>query len=151
MTADDENCMDRGLRLEKEAIQIFEEKTGKKVNTDLVIWQRDDNQSIAVSPDGYISEKEAVEVKCLGSARFLEALLINKIPSEYEFQVIQYFVCNDDLKTLYFIFYDPRIVANPFFYFTVTREELKTKIAESLEFQRKTLAEIDEIILRLSF
>ncbi len=63
LAADDENCMDRGLRLEKEAIQIFEKKTGKKVNTDLVIWQRDDNQSIAISPDGYINEKEAVEVK----------------------------------------------------------------------------------------
>ena len=66
-----ENPMDRGKRLEEEAMEEFENLTGKKVNKDLVIWFREDEENIAISPDGYIGSKEAVEVKCLSSARHI--------------------------------------------------------------------------------
>src|ERR1035441_3847852 len=62
----DENAMERGSRLEKEAIARFEqENPGVKVDTSLLIWTRDENENIAISPDGVISETEAVEAKCL--------------------------------------------------------------------------------------
>jgi hypothetical protein len=48
--------MDRGKRLEDEAIERFAKETGKKVNTDLVLWMRDDDENIAVSPDGSIGK-----------------------------------------------------------------------------------------------
>ena len=72
---DTESPMERGTRLEPEAIERFEKETGKKVDASLVIWSREDNENIALSPDGSIGETEAVECKCLSSSRHLEAWL----------------------------------------------------------------------------
>ena len=71
---------------------------------------RDDDENIAVSPDGFIGTTEAVECKCLSSARHIEALLTRAIPSEYEYQVLQYFIVNDKLEMLNFVCYDPRFM-----------------------------------------
>ena len=145
-----ESAMDRGKRLEDEAMDRFEEETGKKVNRDLVIWLRDDEPRIAVSPDGSIGKTEAIETKCLSSARFLEALVTQKIPSEYDYQILQYFVVNDKLKTLYFAFYDPRMPKD-FFFFTIHRKDRKKEIAELLELQKDVLKKIAEVEKQIVF
>lgn len=154
--ADEENPMERGLRLEEEAIADFTERTGKEVNTDLVIWSRDDVPNIAISPDGYIENDgkitEAVEVKCLGSARHIEAKVTGEIPNDYEFQVLQYFIVNDDLEVLHFVLYDPRFLGNlKTVIITVEREDKKEDIETYLEYQKKTLEEIDTLATELSF
>lgn len=153
LPATNENPMDRGHRLEEEAIERFMEETGKKVDNSLVIWERDDNESIAISPDGFIGETEAVEVKCLASARHIEAFLMGEhfIPDEYEFQVLQYFIVNDKLQKLYFVFYDPRLSVKDFFYRTIERKEIKEDIKKYLEYQRKTLEEVNNIVNSLTF
>jgi len=149
--ADGELAMDRGHRLEQEAIDVFTKETGKKVDTSLVIWMREDNEAIAISPDGVIGKTAAVEVKCLSSARHIEAVLTGKIPSDYEEQVTQYFVVNDALKTLYFVFYDPRLLAKPFYMIEVKRDEsMQTEVQAMLDYQRNTLAEVEEIVNKLS-
>lgn len=148
--ADGENPMDRGTRLEKEAVAEFTKSTGKEVDTSLVIWTREDNESIALSPDGSIGTTEAVEVKCLASARHIEAFLTGKIPSEYEFQKLQYFIVNDELATLYFVFYDPRLLAKPFFIIEVKREDVQEEVTEYLAYQRDTLTEVDMCVNKLS-
>lgn len=153
---EDEDKMARGHRLEKEAIEKFNEIMGKNaIQVDYEIWERDDETSIAISPDGYIEENglitEAIEVKCRGSAYHIKALLENKIPNDYEEQVLQYFITNDDLKTLYFVMYDPRIAAKPLICFTVNREEVQDKIVEYKILERETLKEIDEIVAMLTF
>jgi hypothetical protein len=147
---DGENVMDRGKRLEDDAIERFAKETGKKVNTDLVLWYREDDENIAISPDGYIGKTEAVEVKCLSSARHLEAMLTGQIPSDYEFQVLQYFIVNDKLKTLYFVFYDPRMPKD-FFYFAVKRADVQERVDTYLELERNVLMEIAEIESQLTF
>lgn len=155
--ADDESAMDRGTRLESEAVDKFIEMTGKKVDTSLVIWERDDEASIAISPDGFVEQAEtleateAVETKCLSSARHIEALLTQEIPSEYEFQTLQYFIVNEKLETLYFCFYDPRILVKPFFYIEVKRESLTEKIAEYLAYQKSIIEEVNKVVLDLTF
>ncbi|MBP6980104.1 YqaJ viral recombinase family protein [Candidatus Curtissbacteria bacterium] len=143
--------MERGIELEGEAIERFAKETGKKVDTSLVIWMRDDNESIAISPDGFIGTTEAVEVKCLASARHIEALLTGELPTEYEMQAYQYFIVNDKLKTLYFCFYDPRLSVKDFFFKTIKRSEVQEKIDEYLEYQKKILAEVNTIVNQLSF
>lgn len=146
-----ETPMDRGARLEEEALERFTKETGKKVDSSLKIWVRDDNESIAISPDGIISPTQAVEAKCLSSARHVEALLTKSIPSDYEEQMLQYFIVNDQLKTLYFVFYDPRIPGNDFFYIEVNRKDVQAKVDEYLEYQRKTLEEVNKIVIDLTF
>ncbi len=146
-----ENPMDRGNRLESVAVQIFSDETGKQVNTDLVMWAREDNERIAISPDGYTEDlKEAIEVKCLASANHIKAYLTKEIPSEYEDQVIQYFVVNDDLETLYFVMYDPRLTVVPYFYLTVKREDLAKKIEKYIKDEREFLTEVETIIEELT-
>lgn len=152
--ADEENPMDRGTRLESEAIARFEKETKLKTNTDLVVWQREDESSIALSPDAYEDAPIptwAVEVKCLNSASHIEAFLKQEIPKDYEEQVIQYFIVNKDLKKLYFVMYDPRLITKDFFYLEINREDLAGKIVDYLEYQKTILGEINKIVSDLTF
>lgn len=151
IAADDESAMDRGTRLEPEAMQEFIKETGKEVDTSLVIWTRDDNDSIAISPDGFIEDTEAVECKCLSSARHIEAFLTKQVPDEYEFQKLQYFIVNENLEKLYFCFYDPRLLAKPFFYLTIERKDVQKEVDEYLDYQRRTLEEVNQIVNDLTF
>lgn len=145
--------MSRGRRLEKEAIARFAEETRKDIDDSLVLWTRDDEENIASSPDGVIGEKEAIEIKCLSSARHIETYLAKQVPEEYEMQVIQYFIVNDKLEKLYFVLYDPRFVVSKLQLFTieVTRAELAEKIQMYHEHQIVTLARVNEIVKALSF
>lgn len=152
---DDEKPMDRGKRLEPVAMERFIKETGKKVDATLLTVERDDDSSIMVSPDGIIGKTAAIEIKCLSSASHLEAKVNGKIPKNtcgYEEQAAQYFITNDKLRTLYFVFYDDRFPTPlDFFYLTITRKELKAEIAEWLELERKALAQIRDIVNKVSF
>lgn len=147
---DGENVMDRGLRLEDEAIERFTKETGKKVSKDLVIWSREDNPDIALSPDGAIGKTEALECKCLSSAAHIETYLTQHIPDEYWPQVLQYFVVNDTLQTLHFVFYDPRMPKD-FFWIDVTREQVEAEVQLWTEREHKVLEEVKKIVEQLTF
>lgn len=148
---DEENPMDRGTRLEEEAIARFVKETGKKVDTSLVIWARDDNESIAVSPDGIIGKTEAVEAKCLSSASHIKAWLTKQVPDDYEMQRVQYFIVNDALRKLYFVFYDPRIPSKDYFVLEVKREDVQADVDEFLAYETSILTEVDRVVNELTF
>ena len=151
---DDEDRMDRGHRLEDQACEILAEKLGEKMER-VGICSRDDEEKIANSPDRLIKIKgkysQAVEVKCLKSALHLQALIEQKIPQEYWSQAMQYFVVNDDLEILHFVFYDPRVTAVPFHVIEIRREDVATAIEKLLAYQRDTLLQAKAIIERLAF
>lgn len=149
---DGENPMDRGHRLEEESMQRLSAVTEQKIDTSLVLWQRDDNPNIAYSPDGIINKAVAAESKSLSSARHIEAYLTQQVPDEFYYQKLQAFIVNDDLKKLYFCFYDPRMgLGLDFFYITVNRKDLQEEIDKFLQQERDMLAEIQEIVTRLTF
>jgi predicted phage-related endonuclease len=146
-----ETPMDRGTRLEPEALDAYEKETGEKLNRDKVLWMREDNESIAISPDAsVIGKKKAVETKCLSSARHIEAVITGEVPSDYKMQRLQYFIVNDELEELDFVFYDPRLYACPLKIITITRAEVQEEVTKLLAYQRDTLTEIDEIVNALS-
>jgi predicted phage-related endonuclease len=145
-----ENPIERGKRLEGEAIARFEKETKKKVDNSLVMWVSDENEDMAISPDGIIGKTEAIEVKCINPASHIEAWLTQKIPSEYNFQVLQYFIINEKLKTLYIAFFDPRIPAKDFFYLTVERKDLEEDIEKYKAIEIETLKEINKIVKELT-
>lgn len=151
---DDENRMDRGLRLEDEAIAEFEKQTKLKVEQDGVCVS-DFSDQVINSPDGLIKANGkyvgAVEIKCISPARHLQAIIEDKIPAEFESQVVQYFLVNDELETLYFIFYDPRVPVKPYFVKEVHREEIKEKIEFFRQWEIDTLKEIEDIIEKLAW
>lgn len=149
--ADDENPIERGNRLEPVALDEFEKETGKKVNRDLVIWLRDDDDNIAISPDGYIGETEAVEVKCESSARHIENLVTKELPSNHEDQILQYFIVNDKLKKLHFVSYDDRVLARPYVRIEIKREDVQEKVDKYLEAERAILAMVNGVVAELTF
>ncbi len=149
-----EDPMERGHRLEGDALKVFSEKTGKKLTTG-IFCVSDDDDNMALSPDALIGSRgkytEAVEVKCLSAAKHLMAYFEQKVPSEYEFQVLQYFIVNDKLKTLYFVFYDPRITVKPIHWLEISRESLQEDIETYKKYQIDTLKEINALIEQLAF
>jgi predicted phage-related endonuclease len=146
-----ETPMDRGTRLQKYAIDRFTKETGKKIDETLLMWISEENESIAISPDGtVIGEKSAIETKCLSSARHIEAYLTNSIPDDYEYQKLQYFITNGELETLYFAFYDPRLPAKDFFYFEIKRSDIQEDIDYYLDYQKKVLKDVDEVVAQLT-
>jgi len=144
-----ENAMDRGHRLEPEALEVYSKQIKKKISNALVIWVRDNDDNIGLSPDGIISKTEAVEVKCLNGATHLEILLTQKIPTGYLFQVYQYFIVNDDLKKLHVVFYNPSLKAKQLHTIIIKRSDIQEEIDTYLEYQRNMITEIDDIVARL--
>lgn len=155
----DETVIDpreRGHSLEHEAIEAFEELTDRTVDKDIGLCVSDLSDSIALSPDGLIKDDdgkytEAVEVKCLGSARHIEAILTDSVPSEYEMQALQYFIVIDELEVLYFVFYDPRVIAKPLHIVQVTREEVEEQVDIYRDYQLTTIKEVDMALEKLAF
>lgn len=122
-TADDdglESSRERGKDLENEAITEAEQKLGLSLIRGNV-WQDSNDPNHIESPDAYTKDlKTAVEIKCLSSARHIQAICLNEPPREYWAEYLNYFLVNDKLQTLYVFLYDPR-----FMY-----EHLKTKVFE---------------------
>ena len=78
---DGENPMERGHRLEPENIQLTLQQLGYKPEdcvTDCGIWESDEDDRIACSPDAYQRSDNptwAIECKSLGSAYHLQAVI----------------------------------------------------------------------------
>lgn len=137
------------MRLEDEAIEKFAlnfDKTVEKIG----FTARDDNEFIGASPDGLIKNKgkytEAVEAKCLSSKNHVKVIVTNEIPDEYFEQGLQQFIVNDDLQTLYFVFYDPRITVKPLHVIPMTRAEYETEIEDLRKDEESFLKLINEKI-----
>lgn len=152
---------ERGITLEAEAMNRLSEATGKKFNTDLIVWQDEKIPSIMFSPDGFVEGKkitEAAEIKCLGASKdgenngnHVEALIKQSIPREYEDQVKWAFIVNPGLKTLYMGFYDPRMAIHDFFYLTINRKDFPKGELEGLKKDMITkLKAIDEWVEKLT-
>lgn len=142
---DYENPMDRGLRLEPDAISMFELETGKSVER-VGFATDDENESISNSPDGLIGDDEAIEVKCMGGKNHVKMWLTNEIPDDYQWQVVQYFVVNPELKKLYFVGYHPDIPAHPLHIIEVSRDQMLEKMGKAREAQETFLKEVDVIL-----
>lgn len=78
---DGENPMERGHRLEPENIQLTLQQLGYQPEdciTDCGIWESDEDDRIACSPDAYENTEQptwAIECKSLGSAYHLQAVI----------------------------------------------------------------------------
>lgn len=141
----DENAMDRGVRLEGEALKMFELETG--LDVELVGFAEDEtNPLIANSPDGLIGENEAVEIKCMGGKNHVKLWLTNEVPDEYWWQVVQYFVVNPKLEKLYFVGYNPDIPVHPYHCIEVVREDIEEDVDKAKTSQSEFLKEVETIL-----
>ncbi len=100
-----------GQDMEPHAIKAFEKK--KKLLVEEIGWAESLDPKLkgraGASPDGIITVKEWIEVKCLNTENHIKCISENKYPSEYHSQVLNYFIINPDLEKVYFVLYDPRV------------------------------------------
>ncbi len=148
---DHENAMERGNRLEPDAIAMFELEMSKKVER-VGLYVKDEDSSIANSPDGNVldtDDTESVEAKCMGGKNHIKLWLTNAVPEEYEWQVAQYFIVNPKLQILWFVGFNPDITIHPLHIIKVTRGEILEKIEKGLIGQTVFLQEAEALLSTL--
>ena len=154
------SAMLRGQILEDEARELISEKIGKKIIPGRV-WQSDVNEYMICSPDGEIAESideytdiiEAVEIKCLDSWKVVKAYYEKRPPLDYEAQIIQYFLVNENLQKLYFCIYSD-VFTNPDLglqIFELKREDYQEKIELTGRVQNATLKLVEKEVQKLMF
>lgn len=149
-----ENAMQRGVRLESEALEFFKSVTGHDVRE--VGFIESSNPGIGMSPDGVIygfgDDKDkvvqAVEIKCLAGWKHLKAFVEASPPKEYEAQILQYFICNEDLQVLHFVLYhDLFPIKSQMVHLVIHRSDVMDKITNALGVQKEALKEVFRLIL----
>jgi len=101
-------AMERWNELEPIAKKKYEELTWEKVEE---VWFIKTEDYVWLSPDWIIKKdwkySKAVEIKCPMWKNFSRYILENKIPAEYKWQVVHYFVVMEDLEELDFVIFNP--------------------------------------------
>lgn len=151
------SAMLRGQILEDEARELISEKLGKQIIPGRV-WQSEENEYMICSPDGEIVDdsgkvSEAVEIKCLDSWKVVKAYYEKHPPLDYEAQIIQYFLVNENLQKLYFCIYSD-VFTNPDLglqIFELKREDYREKIELTGRVQNATLGLVEKEVQKLMF
>lgn len=140
---------ERGHDLEPIAIDEAEFRLGKTFIRGGV-WRF--SNSHLCSPDGYTEDlTEAIEIKCLSSARHIKAILENEAPSEYFAQFMNYFN-NPKLERLYVALYDPRFIDERYQLkiFTYERKDWEEEIQTAQELAEAINERLNDYIEHIS-
>lgn len=140
------DAMSIGVLHEPWAIDQYEVETGQKV-TEVGFITKGEN--IGLSPDGMVGKKKAIEVKSPSLAKHIEYIVNDKLPAEYKWQVVHYFVVIDDLKELDFISYNPDFPLKELHIVNVTRESLTEEIKNAQEKLEKFIDKYNQTIINL--
>jgi hypothetical protein len=122
------SAMARGHLLEEDAAKAYEKHTGVKLDKKDVIWVREDNEKIYISPDRTITTrgkcKKALEIKCPDNWKVIKMFLEGDWDrEEYEAQVMKYFIVNEDLEELDLVIYTDNIPGLELQIFTIKRSD----------------------------
>lgn len=141
---------ERGKELESEALEVASDELG----IDFVrgnVWELDKNH--IESPDGYTNDlKMAIEIKCLSSARHIQAIYDDVPPQEYATEYANYFLVNKDLEMLIVFLYDPRFIEQKLrtHYWFLNRVDLMPQIKALKQVKKQVLRELKEAEERLA-
>ena len=99
------------------------------------------------SPDGLVGEDGLLEIKCPNTATHIDYILADKVPAEYEPQIMWQLACTGR-KWCDFVSYDPRLPEYlQLFTRRMTRDD--ARIAEIEKEVQQFLIEVDSLILSL--
>ena len=131
------DAMQRGIDLEPVAMALYQELNFAIVSLPAFVLNTEID-FLGFSPDGLVIGKDdkyvgGVEIKCPSSKKHIEYIRTNKIPNEYKYQILSYFINCEDLEYVDFISYDDRCTFKPMHILRVTREEYSDSIAETIE------------------
>ena len=153
-TGDDDgldSSRERGKEMEAEAIACAEDKLKLKLIRGNV-WQDDKDENHIESPDAYTKDlRTAVEIKCLSSARHIQAIIENQPPKEYFAEYLNYFLVNDKLEKLYVFLYDPRFIIEGLTWhaFELKRQDIAYEIERMRDVDEAAEATISMLVEQL--
>ncbi len=172
---DGEDAQDRGHRLEPDALKRLAKERNLQIDDEPGMWISDVDDDISVSPDGAeVVEGDklptfGVEVKALESHSHLRYMLedrerqkqpdynpIMSVPNEeshqYREQVLQYFVVNEALETMYFCLYDDRFVFDHLILHTIVirRSDVADMVRAQMAVEYEALIEINKLVKELT-
>jgi putative phage-type endonuclease len=139
-------AMQWGIDHEAMAKEAFEAKTGLKV-TDVGFIDHPMIENFGASPDGFVSDGRAIEIKCPTTATHLKYLLGGVIPEEYKPQMSVQSGCTG--KSVWFASFDPRLPAKQQLFIRLYEpkaEEIKNVEAEAVKF----LDEVEQMFEQLT-
>ena len=129
------DAMQRGIDLEPIAMDSYIKREFAEVETPAFV-RNSDIDFLGFSPDGLVKKDDkyvgGVEIKCPSSKKHIEYIRTNKVPNEYKYQVLSYFINCEDLEYVDFISYDDRVAFKPMNVVRVTRVEWADMIDETV-------------------
>ena len=144
-------AMQRGVDYEPVAKDHFEIINGIEIE-EVGFCLSEEYDFLALSPDGFNKDRTiGVEIKCPSTKTHIKYIRMGGYPSEYKYQIFNYFLVNEKLESLYFVSYDDRFPPKPFYQFEIKRESIQDELNQTKEglekFWKKYLTYYKEITL----
>jgi putative phage-type endonuclease len=139
-------AMQWGIDHEAMAKEAFEAKSGLKI-TDVGFIDHPMIEFFGASPDGFVSDGRAIEIKCPTTSTHLKYLLGGVIPDEYKPQMSVQSACTG--KAVWFASFDPRMPKGKQLFIRLyepTADEIKNVEAEAVKF----LDEVEQMFEQLT-
>lgn len=141
--------IDRGNKLEPEAVEVYKKETGMEVRRDIAFIQ---NGRIGISPDGAVYKlkfdekniKKLIEIKSSDVPNHIKYIATNKVGSEYIDQIIHGFVTLDDCDEIDFVSYCPMYKLKPLHIITVKRSTMIVDISTTRVQYSKFIEKLDQ-------
>lgn len=140
--------MQRGIDFEPYAKNMYMEETFNTVH-EIGFCKSDKYHFLGLSPDGWVGSNGAIEIKCPDTSTHVKYIRHNKIPTDYKYQVICYFIVNEDLEWLDFVTFDNRFSLKPIHIIRITRIELQEEILEVEEKLKVFWAKVENLIEKI--
>lgn len=137
--------MQWGIDYEAMAKEAFEAKTGLKV-TDVGFVDHPMIEFFGASPDGFVNDGRAIEIKCPTTATHLKYLLGGVIPEEYKPQMCVQSACTG--KSVWFASFDPRMPKGKQLFIRLyepTADEIKNVEIEAVKFLYEVEAMFEQL------
>jgi len=86
---------------------------------------------LGLSPDGFVGSNGAIEIKCPDTSTHVKYIRENSLPKDYLWQVVNYFLVNEDLEWLDFVSFDDRFTLKPLHIIRINRLDIQDRINEA--------------------
>lgn len=144
------SSMQRGKDLEPIVREIYQQVKEIEIE-EIGFCLSDEIDILAYSPDGFTKDRKGgIEIKCPNTKTHVKYIRQNKLPSEYESQVLCAFLVNKSLEWMDFISFDDRFKVKPMFIIRVERKDILGQLylmeQGLLDFQKKFLANYEKIV-----
>lgn len=136
-------AMQEGIDKEPFAIEEYEKETFSTIRK-IGYVTNSDYEFLGLSPDGYVGESGAVEIKCPLPKQHVKTIMDGGVPTENKPQIAHYFMVDTNLEWVDFVSYCPKVKSMPLYIYRCTRKEFEVDTAKQsvnyLKFKVKVAA-----------